>query len=232
MAKPIKTSKRWQEGASVPTKERVEVPDAFKSDKPGELSVPSTPATPTEVVDPGSPGTDSLSELAEKAKAFSESLRGKASSAFEGLTSQDLTGLITGETTIEALVEQYGLTDASSYAEEMSAISQLANSINLKIAQKGVQVLALRDQRASFEVIEEAAKTATAATNTADQIEESEHVQKVSELRSQIRRQIELRRQADVTIQTAQTEKRQAKAGIAESMRKRREQRQEGGNNA
>ena len=224
-AKQVETSKRWTNRVVELKEPGASVPDAFKADAPGGLSVPAS--TPVEVVDGDldNLNPDTLSELAEKAQAFSESLRSQTSSAFVGLTSTDLAGLISGEISIQALVDEYGLTDTSSFAEEMSAIAQLANSINLSISKKGVQVLALKDRQASFEVVGQAAKTATAATKAADAIDESRHTAKMSGLASDIRRKLEIKKEAKLTIHTDQARKQVDKAGIAKAMQQRRQQR-------
>lgn len=149
--------------------------------------------------------------LLEKADNLTRLINAKAQGRFEA-SEEWMMSLIEGDVSIPQLIQRYGLTDDVTAQQQLTELAQLGNSIRVSIAQKNVHILALDDQRKTYEIAEAEAKVATQVNNTANALDESRHSGVMLTLRSQIRAHKEAKKQADVVIEGHSAAKKKAKA--------------------
>ena len=149
--------------------------------------------------------------LLKKADDLTRLINAKANARFEA-SEEWMMSLIEGDVSIPQLIQRYGLTDDVTAQQQLTELAQLGNSIRISIAQKNVHILALDDQRKTYEIAEAEAKVATQINNTANAIDESRHSGVMLQLRSQIRAHKEAKKEADVIIEGHGAAKKKAKA--------------------
>lgn len=157
-------------------------------------------------------------ELLQRASQLAGTINATASGRLAA-AEEFILELVNGESTIESLVMRYGLTDDVSAQRELVKLKQLSNSIELSIAQKGVQILALKDQRKTLEISEQEAKLAGQVWETTDAIDSTRHKSVMTPLQMHIRAHQERGKKAQEQIEKHSADKKEVKRdGILKTM--------------
>lgn len=158
-------------------------------------------------------------ELLDRASRLAGTINATASGRLAA-SEEFILELVSGSATIESLVTRYGLTDDITAQRELVKLQQLSNSIQVSIAQKNVQSLALKDQRKTLEISEQEAKLAGQVWDTADAIDNTRHKSVMTPLQMHIRAYKERGKKAQADIEQHQAEKKEVKRdGIFSAMK-------------
>lgn len=191
----------------------------FSTEAPGAIAplrstetkeISTTPAIVGEIVTSEKGLSDMTTRLLAKADELTNTINAKAMRCFEA-NEEFLMGLVDGSIDLPQLISRYGLTDDVTATKQLQELSFLSNSIQISIASKSVERLALKDVRRNFQIAEEQAKIAGQVQDTANEIDETRHKQVMTAFRAQIRSHKERGKSATVQIEEHAANKKSVK---------------------
>ncbi|NER47123.1 MAG: hypothetical protein F6J92_10570 [Symploca sp. SIO1A3] len=189
-------------------------PIGINTEEPGALSAPVSNAQPvqTDVVD------NAIAEVSEKTQAlldktekFASAFINKAEGRFAA-SEEFMLDLIEGNVDQAYLAQRFGKITNAELQRELVEIEQIGNAIRLSIEKKGLTVMALKEQQATLQVVEEEANTATAVNRAADATNKAEHSGVMLKLRARLREQQQRKTQANLQIATVRADEREEAA--------------------
>ncbi|NEP08764.1 MAG: hypothetical protein F6K14_00590 [Symploca sp. SIO2C1] len=199
----------------VKTKQPVAVnPLNISTEQPSALSATVGNAQPAqaEVVDDAIASVSEKTQaLIDKAEKFASAFTNKAQGRFAA--SEDfMLDLIEGKVDRSYLAQRFGKITNAELQRELVEIEQIGNAIRLSIEEKGLTVMALRDQQATLKIAEEEANTATAINRAADAANKAEHSGVMLKLRARLREQQQRKTQANLQVATIRADEREEAA--------------------